>query len=108
MNADDADDPACKPIVELLEALDEYIPSPTREVDKPFLMPVEDVFSIKGRGTVGTGRIERGMVQVGDEVEIVGLARGHPQDASSPASKCSTRRWTKARPATTSAAAAWR
>jgi len=62
-----------KPIQELIEALDQYIPEPTREVDKPFLMPVEDVFSIKGRGTVGTGRIERGMVKVGDEVEIVGL-----------------------------------
>jgi len=62
-----------KPIQELIEALDEYIPEPVREVDKPFLMPVEDVFSIKGRGTVGTGRIERGRVKVGDEVEIVGL-----------------------------------
>ncbi len=56
-----------------MEALDKYIPEPVREIDKPFLMPVEDVFSIKGRGTVGTGRIERGMVKVGDEVEIVGL-----------------------------------
>jgi elongation factor Tu len=62
-----------KPIIELIEALDEYIPEPVREVDKDFLMPVEDVFSIKGRGTVGTGRIERGMVKVGDEVEVVGL-----------------------------------
>ncbi|RKY22975.1 MAG: elongation factor Tu, partial [Planctomycetota bacterium] len=60
-------------IDELLEAIDNYIPEPVREVDKPFLMPVEDVFSIKGRGTVGTGRIERGKVKVGDEVEIVGL-----------------------------------
>jgi elongation factor Tu len=58
---------------ELLAALDEYIPEPQREVDKPFLMPVEDVFSITGRGTVGTGRIERGKVKVGDEVELVGL-----------------------------------
>jgi len=61
------------PIKELIEALDSYIPEPEREVDKPFLMPVEDVFSIKGRGTVGTGRIERGMVKIGDQVEIVGL-----------------------------------
>src|SRR5436189_243443 len=56
-----------------MEAVDRYIPTPTRDVDKPFLMPVEDVFSIKGRGTVGTGRIERGVVKVGENVEIVGL-----------------------------------
>jgi elongation factor Tu len=68
------DDPeATKPITDLIDALDNFIPEPTREVDKPFLLPVEDVFSIKGRGTVGTGRIERGKVKVGDEVEIVGL-----------------------------------
>jgi len=68
-----ADDDACKSIDELLEACDKHIPIPPREVDKAFLMPVEDVFSIKGRGTVVTGRIERGLVKVGDEVEIVGL-----------------------------------
>jgi len=62
-----------QPIVDLIESMDEYIPEPEREKDKPFLMPVEDVFSIKGRGTVGTGRIERGIIHVGDEVEIVGL-----------------------------------
>ncbi len=68
------DDPeATKCIAELLEAVDNFIPEPTRDTDKPFLMPVEDVFSIKGRGTVGTGRIERGKVRMGDEVEIVGL-----------------------------------
>jgi elongation factor Tu len=67
------DDKACKPIDDLFEAIDSYIPEPTREVDKPFLMSIEDVFSIKGRGTVATGRIERGMVKVGDAVEIVGL-----------------------------------
>ncbi len=68
------DDPEkTKSIQELLDALDSYIPTPERDVDKPFLMPVEDVFSITGRGTVGTGRIERGKVKVGDEVEIVGL-----------------------------------
>ncbi|GAB4336967.1 MAG: elongation factor Tu [Calditrichia bacterium] len=68
------DDPeATKFIDELMAAVDEYIPTPERDVDKPFLMPVEDVFSITGRGTVGTGRIERGRVRVGDEVEIVGL-----------------------------------
>jgi len=60
-------------IVELIEAIDAYIPTPERDTDKPFLMPIEDVFSITGRGTVGTGRIERGVVHVGDEVEIVGL-----------------------------------
>ena len=75
MQAESIDDPACEPIVELLKAMDEYIPIPKREIDKPFLMPVEDVFSIKGRGTVGTGRIERGKVHVGDEVEIIGLAK---------------------------------
>ncbi|HEV8292504.1 MAG TPA: elongation factor Tu [Tepidisphaeraceae bacterium] len=67
------DDKACKPIDELVKALDDYVPIPQREVDKPFLMPIEDVFSIKGRGTVGTGRIERGKVKIGDTVEIVGL-----------------------------------
>jgi elongation factor Tu len=60
-------------IIELVQALDDYIPEPVREIDKPLLMPVEDVFSIKGRGTVATGRIERGQVKVGEEVEIVGI-----------------------------------
>jgi elongation factor Tu len=60
-------------ILALMEAVDSYIPTPTRAVDRPFLMPVEDVFSIKGRGTVATGRVERGLVKVGDEIEIVGL-----------------------------------
>ena len=69
------DDPACAPIVELLKAMDEYIPVPQRQIDKPFLMPVEDVFSIKGRGTVGTGRIERGVVRVGEEMSIIGLSK---------------------------------
>jgi len=62
-----------KPVQELLDAVDSYIPTPTRDTDKPFLMPVEDVFSITGRGTVGTGRIERGHVKVGEEMEMVGL-----------------------------------
>jgi len=75
MNATAASDPACAPIVELLKAMDEYIPIPKREVDLPFIMPVEDVFSIKGRGTVGTGRIEKGKVRVGDEVAIIGLSK---------------------------------
>ena len=67
------DDEAFKPIDELMEAVDSFIPQPEREVDKPFLMPVEDVFSIKGRGTVGTGRIERGIVKTGDALDIVGM-----------------------------------
>jgi len=67
------DNPDSKCIYDLVKACDEYIPEPTRQVDKPFLMSVEDVFSIKGRGTVATGRIERGIVKVGDKVEIVGL-----------------------------------
>jgi elongation factor Tu len=67
------DDPSFKSIFELVKACDEYIPEPKREMDKPFLMPVEDVFSITGRGTVGTGRIERGVIKQGEEVEIVGF-----------------------------------
>ena len=63
----------CQPIYELVQALDEYVPEPVREVDKPFLMPIEDVFTISGRGTVVTGRVERGTLKVGEEVEIVGL-----------------------------------
>ena len=62
-----------KSIHELMDAVDSYIPMPQREIDKPFLMPVEDIFSISGRGTVVTGRVERGKVKVGEEVEIVGL-----------------------------------
>jgi len=68
------DGPWADKIVELFEQIDNYIPTPERDVDKPFLMPVEDVFTITGRGTVATGRVERGTVKVGDEVEIVGLA----------------------------------
>ncbi len=70
---DPKDEAANKCIVELMEACDSFIPEPKRDVDKPFLMPVEDVFSITGRGTVGTGRIERGIIKVGDEVEIIGM-----------------------------------
>ena len=71
--AGNVNDPACAPIYELVAALDSYIPEPARETDKPFLMPVEDVFTITGRGTVATGRVERGVVKVGDTVEIVGM-----------------------------------
>ncbi len=73
VEASSADDEAIKPILELIKALDEYIPAPVRETDKPFLMAVEDVFSIAGRGTVATGRIERGVVNSNEEVEIVGI-----------------------------------
>ena len=69
----DENDPNVRSILELMEAVDSYIPLPERPVDKPFLMPVEDVFTITGRGTVGTGRVERGIIKVGEEVEIVGL-----------------------------------
>ena len=72
--ADVENDPWCKSIFELMDAVDEYIPTPERDTDKPFLMPVEDVFSITGRGTVATGRVERGTLKVSDTVEIVGLA----------------------------------
>jgi elongation factor Tu len=67
------DDPACACIGELMEALDSYIPEPVRVIDQDYLMPIEDVFSIEGRGTVVTGRVERGIVKVGDEVEIIGI-----------------------------------
>ena len=70
---DDLSDPAYKPILDLMDAVDEYIPTPDRKADLPFLMPVEDVFTITGRGTVATGRVERGQLKTGDEVEIVGL-----------------------------------
>ncbi len=71
--ATSVEDPAVKPILDLLNALDEFIPDPVREISKPFLMPVEDIFSIEGRGTVVTGRIERGIVKVNEEIEVIGL-----------------------------------
>jgi len=73
LGAKTPDDEAAKPILELVKALDEYIPEPARQIDKPFLMPIEDIFSIEGRGTVVTGRIERGIAKLNDEVEVVGL-----------------------------------
>jgi len=73
LEAKTPEDEVAKPIIELIKALDEYIPEPKRETDKPFLMPVEDIFSIEGRGTVVTGRIERGKIKLNDEVEIIGL-----------------------------------
>ncbi len=73
LESDDPDSPEVQCIFELMDALDNYIPEPVRDIDKPFLMPIEDVFSISGRGTVVTGRVERGIIKVGDEVEIVGI-----------------------------------
>jgi elongation factor Tu len=73
LESDTADTPEAKCIFELMDACDSYIPQPQRDIDRPFLMPIEDVFSISGRGTVVTGRVERGIVKVGDEVEIVGI-----------------------------------
>ena len=73
LEADDPDAPEAKCIIELLQACDDFIPDPERDIDKPFLMPIEDVFSISGRGTVVTGRVERGIIKVGDVVEIVGI-----------------------------------
>ncbi|XP_015969375.1 elongation factor Tu, mitochondrial [Arachis duranensis] len=67
-----------KAILKLMDAVDEYIPDPVRQLDKPFLMPIEDVFSIQGRGTVATGRVEQGIIKVGDEVEVLGLMQGGP------------------------------
>jgi elongation factor Tu len=74
LESEDFNSAEVKPIFELMEALDNYIPEPVRDIDKPFLMPIEDVFTISGRGTVVTGRVERGQVKVGEEVEIVGFA----------------------------------
>ena len=73
LGAKSLDDEAAKPIVDLIKAVDDYIPEPSREIDKPFLMAIEDVFSIAGRGTVATGRVERGVVKANEEVELVGI-----------------------------------
>ena len=89
-------------ILKLMEAVDAYIPQPERPKDKPFLMPIEDVFSISGRGTVVTGRIERGIVKVGEEVEIVGL-KDTVKTIVTGRGRCSENCWIRARPATTSA-----
>jgi elongation factor Tu len=73
LESDDAGSDECKPIFELMDACDSFIPEPERDIDRPYLMPIEDVFSISGRGTVVTGRVERGIIKVGDEVEIIGI-----------------------------------
>ena len=105
LKALEGDDDAKQAIYELTDALDNYIPEPQRDLDKPFQMPVEDVFSITGRGTVATGRIEQGKVNVGDEVELVGI---HPRRTrpSSRVSRCSASCSTTGRPVTTSAVCA--
>jgi len=77
LESDDADSEEARCIFELMDAVDQYVPEPMRDIDKPFLLPIEDVFSISGRGTVVTGRVERGIVKVGDEVEIVGIRPTH-------------------------------
>ena len=73
LESDDPDSEECKPIWELMEAVDNHVPMPERDVDRDFLMPVEDVFTITGRGTVGTGRVERGIININEEIEIIGL-----------------------------------
>jgi elongation factor Tu len=73
LESDDSDSEEVKPILDLLDAVDAFVPEPVRDVDKPFLMPIEDVFSISGRGTVVTGRVDRGIIKVGEDVEIVGI-----------------------------------
>jgi len=73
LEAKSKDDPAIQPILDLIKAVDDYVPDPVRDTDKPFLMPIEDIFSIEGRGTVVTGRVERGKVKVNEEIEIIGL-----------------------------------
>ena len=90
-------------LLELMDAVDESIPEPERDIEKPFLMPVEDVFTITGRGTVVTGRIERGIVKVNEEVEIVGIREKSTTTTTSPASRCSARSSTRVAPARTSA-----
>ena len=73
LESDDTEGEEVKPVFELLDAVDSFVPEPVRDVDRPFLMPIEDVFSISGRGTVVTGRVDRGIIRVGDDVEIVGI-----------------------------------
>jgi elongation factor Tu len=97
----EGDEEAQKAVFELAAALDSYIPEPVRELDKPFLMPVEDIFSITGRGTVATGRVEQGIVNTGDEVRS--SASTTPPKPSSPESRCSARSSTRVRRETTSA-----
>ena len=77
----DPNDPVYAPMKELMDAVDSYIPTPERPTDGAFLMPVEDVFTITGRGTVATGRVERGIVKVNDEIEIVGLSKESKKDS---------------------------
>jgi elongation factor Tu len=104
---------ACDPVLDLMKQCDAYIPEPERAVDRPFLMPVEDVFSISGRGTVATGRVERGIIKVGEDVEIVGIKDTAKSVVTGvemfrklpsrllPVSRCSASCWIRVRPATT-------
>ena len=91
LESDDPDSPEAKCIFELMDAVDAYIPEPIRDIDKPFLMPVEDIFTISGRGTVVTGRVERGIVRIGEEVEIIGI--GLRSRRCAPGWRCSGRHW---------------
>ena len=100
---DDPNDAAYASIQELMDAVDTAIPTPERAIDQPFLMPIEDVFGIKGRGTVVTGRIERGQVQVGEQIEILGMGQA-VQDRIVTGWRCSARFWTRGKRATTWAA----
>ena len=99
LESDDPDGEEAKCIFELMAAIDSYIPEPKRDIDKPFLMPVEDVFRISGRGTVVTGRVDRGIVKVGEAVEIWGFVRRKRRCAR--VLRCSESFWTKAGPETT-------
>jgi elongation factor Tu len=104
----EGDEESIKSITELMNAVDTYIPTPQRDVDKPFLMPIEDVFTISGRGTVVTGRVERGVLKAGEQIEIVGIPRRARR--LPPAWRCSGRSWTRCRRGTTRASCcvAWR
>ena len=99
LETDDSDSADAKCIFELMDAVDAYIPEPQRDIDKPFLMPVEDIFTISGRGTVVTGRVERGIIKVGDEVEIIGIRPTIKTVCTG--WRCSGRRWMRDGPGTT-------
>ena len=99
LETDDSDSADAKCIFELMDAVDAYIPEPQRDIDKPFLMPVEDIFTISGRGTVVTGRVERGIIKVGDEVEIIGIRPTIKTVCTG--WRCSGRPWMRDGPGTT-------
>ena len=101
LNGEDTNEMGTSAVRKLVETLDEYIPEPERAIDQPFLMPIEDVFSIAGRGTVVTGRVERGIINVGNEVEIIGIKE--TTKTPLPVLRCSVSCWTKVVPVRTSA-----